>query len=96
MSFSIIRHAGEQRKAVSLNGDPVVRKDAFFISDWLAFVKCAPYDNHFLYENNHVDQPAYLCTCGSAAGVVPPTLRGTFVCLYHYQHGVHQGDSKWV
>jgi hypothetical protein len=59
-----------------------------------AMVPCAPYDEHFVYENPDMreGQPSFLCTCGSPAVIVnhfSPTER-MFVCLLHADTGFHQ------
>lgn len=51
-------------------------------------VRCAPYDNHFLYETTEIG-PRYRCTCGSAAVVVQAGNGVMFVCQFHADNGHH-------
>ena len=92
---SFIHHYGTPSKAVSLAGKAVERKASLYVPEWHLFVPCTPYDNHFIYENNVEGQPAYMCTCGSAA-IIPREQVQMFACLYYKMNGVHQGDSKWL
>lgn len=59
--------------------------------EWGAFVPCAPYEEHFVYLNPDTSEgsSSYMCTCGSAAVVVPPGPAGMFVCLFHATYGSH-------
>jgi len=97
MSFNIITHRGDAKKTKTLKGEPVKREEKLFVPEWGAFVKCTPYDNHFIYYTNSPNQSAYMCTCGSAAAVAPPNSTGMFVCLHHATYGVHAtGEKKWI
>ena len=89
--FDIIRYRGDPQKTTTLKGQPVERKTSLFIPEWNVDIKCAPYDNHFIYENpdKGIGSTAYLCTCGGAGVVVPPDLSGMFVCLTHATYGFH-------
>ena len=89
--FDIIHHRGDPRATTTLKGRQVTRHEALFVPEWGALVKCAPYDDHFVYENPDHSEGAssYMCTCGSAAVVVPPGPLGLFVCLYHATYGRH-------
>lgn len=91
MSFGIIKHRGRQNKATTLNNQQVTRQEALFVPEWGAMVRCAPYEEHFIYANpdGAAGTSAYLCTCGSAAVVAPPGPKGMFVCQMHATHGVH-------
>jgi hypothetical protein len=91
MSFNIIKHRGRQDRATTLNNKQVTRQDSLFVPEWRAMVKCAPYDEHFIYENPDVrpGTSAYMCTCGSAAVVAPPGPKGLFVCQMHATTGLH-------
>jgi hypothetical protein len=92
-TFSIIHHKGRVNKATTLHGVVVERQEMLFVEEWAAFVPCAPYDEHFVYENpdKSVGASSYMCTCGSAAVVVNPERDGgrLFVCLFHQTYGSH-------
>lgn len=95
--FSIIRYRGEPKKATTLHGETVFRADQLLIPEWGAFVKCAPYDDQFIYANSADGEPSYMCTCGSVAVVVPPSPEGLMVCLQHQTFGYHTtGGSRWI
>lgn len=87
--FNIIRHRGAPQETTTLKGRKIERQAKIFVLEYSAFVACAPYDDHFVYENNEVGQSAYMCTCGSPAVIVPPGPRGMFVCLFHANNGFH-------
>jgi hypothetical protein len=92
---AIIRHRGTPQVVVDPRGKKLERVPGFFVKEWrYEYVPCAPYDNHFIYANEIVGQPSYMCTCGSAV-VVPRESPRMFVCLFHKTYGTHQGDSKW-
>ena len=65
--FSVIRARGEANKAETLDGFHVVRADWIFFDNKL--VHCAPYDNHFIYEDPTGKPHRWhqMCTCGSPA-----------------------------
>lgn len=92
-TFHIIQPqaVGDAKETTTLKGVKVVREEKLFIEEWGAFVTCAPYDDHFIYLNPDISagSPAYMCTCGSTAGVVPPGPTGMFVCLFHAENGYH-------
>lgn len=90
MTFNIIKHRGDPKEAKTLKGKLITREETLFVAEWGAFVKCTPYDDHFLYQDNTPEQSAYLCTCGSPAVVTPPGPQGMFVCLFHATYGFHQ------
>lgn len=91
-AMHIIHHKGIVQKATLPNGTVVSREDSLFVPEWVAFVACAPYDNHFIYLNpdTQTEGSAYLCTCGSVAVVVPPGPEGMFVCHFDATYGFHQ------
>jgi len=104
-SFSIIKHYNSPNEAVTLDGITVQREEKLFIPEYGRFVMCAPYDNHFIYEDKSgkPNRWLYMCTCGYGAGIVgskdyekdaSPTDTGElFVCLAHAQNGVHADGS---
>jgi hypothetical protein len=105
MAFNIIRHAGQLDEA-EVDGVKVYRKETIWIQEWNNFVKCASYDNHFLFETPKATprSPVHQCTCGSIAVVVglsgyvwDASPQGKLlVCLFHATYGHHQGDSRWI
>lgn len=92
--FNIIKHRGDPQKA-EFEGVPIGRKSELFVSEWNAFVTCAPYDNHFIFEipiiRKKTGMSDYMCTCGSAGVVAKPEKQATrlFVCLFHATYGYH-------
>jgi len=73
-SFAIIRQFGSPNEATTLDGHKVQRKEEIYIPDWGKFVKCAPYDDHFIYEDpeakKKIGRWVHMCTCGSPAIIV--------------------------
>ncbi len=92
-TFSIIHHRGRVDKATTLHGETVERQEQLLVPEWSRFVPCAPYDEHFVYENPDEAEgsSAYMCTCGSPAVVANPEHepRASFVCLFHATYGSH-------
>lgn len=73
--FNIIRVAGIPQEATTSDGHKIHRSDKIFVPDFFRFVVCAPYDNHFLYEDPEFKKGTIgrwfaMCTCGSTAVVV--------------------------
>jgi hypothetical protein len=72
-TFAIIKHRGDLNHAETADGYKVHRKNKIYFSEH-GWIKCAPYDNHFIYD----DPMAYkiigrwspMCSCGSPAGIV--------------------------
>lgn len=90
MSYNIVKHAGEVKQITLENGTVIERQEALFVDAWGVMVKCAPYDNHFIYRNPDTSEgsSAFLCTCGNPGIVVPPSPAGLFVCLFDYNTGL--------
>lgn len=88
--MDIIKHVGEVKSATLADGTVVYRQETLFVEEWGALVICAPYDNHFIYENPDKSKgtPGYLCTCGSVAVIAPPLPTGLFVCLFDLNSGL--------
>jgi len=92
--FNIIRYRGDPQKA-EFEGVPIVRQESLFIEEWGGLVRCAPYDNHFVFEvpkaRKRVGISEYMCTCGAAAVVAKPEDAATriFVCFFHATYGYH-------
>ena len=89
MTFNIIKHAGDPKKATLADGTVIHREEKLYIPEWEVFVACAPYSSHFVYMNPVLGQSAYMCTCGSPAVITPPGPEGLMVCLFHATHGFH-------
>lgn len=108
-TFSIIHHRGSPNEATTLDGYKVYRQEEIFIPEWGKFVKCAPYDDHFIYEDPQseriIGRWAHMCTCGSPAVIVGYNAYkndaskysgGLLVCKAHADTGHHQtGGRKW-
>lgn len=90
MTFKLIKHAGEVKKATLADGTVVNRQSVIFVEEWGVMVKCAEYDTHFIYPNPDTSEgsSAYLCTCGNPAVVAPPSPAGLFVCLFDLNTGM--------
>lgn len=72
-SFSIIKHFSSPNSAVTADGYTVKRQDTLYFED--GYIKCAPYDTHFIYDDpgfhkGLVGRWTPMCTCGSPAGIV--------------------------
>ena len=69
-----------------------IRNHRYHRQEYLIFkghrVRCAPYDNHFLYYTTEIG-PAYRCTCGSLAVVVQAGDGVMMVCKFHADNGHH-------
>lgn len=86
------------------NSKTVRRVEKIWIEDYSGFVPCAPYDNHFIFENPDKRKGTYsfLCTCGSNAIVVGSNVYAgnaspaglMFVCQAHSTHGKHLDKSS--
>ena len=108
-SFSIIHHRGSVNEATTLDGHKVIRQEEIFIPQWGTFVRCAEYDEHFVYEDPEskvrIGRGVHMCSCGSAAVIVGFTgykrdaskiTGGMLVCKIHADTGFHQtGGTKW-
>jgi len=97
MTFNIIRHKGDAKEAKTLKQLTIKREESLLVPEMNAFVKCAPYDNHFIYHDPSPNQSAYMCTCGSPGVIAPPEPTGLFVCLNHATYGFHTtGEKRWI
>lgn len=86
----VVKHLGDPKQAKTLKGRRVTRQESLFVPEMGAMVKCAPYDDHFVYHDPNNNGSAYLCTCGSPAVIAPPDPSGMFMCLFHATYGKHQ------
>lgn len=71
--FNIIKHLGTLGDATTHSGKKIARRDALFMPSFTRLIKCAPYDNHFIYRVPNSDSvigaSTIMCTCGSMAVV---------------------------
>ena len=72
-SFSIIHHRGDLDNAETADGYKVHREEILYFPEH-GYVKCAPYSNHFLYDDPMAKKKrgrwTPMCSCGSPAGIV--------------------------
>jgi hypothetical protein len=105
MSFNIIRSKGDADK-VTLVDDTVIHRDPsgkIFVPEYGAFVRCAPYGNHFIFEVPvRIKGPAWMCSCGSPAHMVGAKAYGhlssykdaMIVCQNHTTFNRHADGSS--
>lgn len=88
--MNIIKHPGEVKTATLADGTIVHRQGRLFVAEWDAFVVCAPYQDHFVFENPDTrnGSPGFVCTCGAVAVVTPPSPTGLFVCMFDLNSGL--------
>jgi len=108
LSFQIIRHKGDLTKATTLDGYDVYRQEKLFVEEMGRFIPCAPYEEHFIYEepSKKKGTSSYLCSCGSVsviAGISGYEKNASpsgfmFVCLLHATHGHHTDTTatRWI
>lgn len=98
--FNIVHHLGYPRSAMTLDGIKVFRQEKIYVPDMLEEILCAPYDDHFIYEEPTKKRGrwSHMCTCGSPAVIVErqgykrdSSLTGKmFICHFHGLYGKHQ------
>lgn len=107
-NVSKIKHKGDPNTATTLDNFKVEREEHLYYPEPTKerFVKCAPYDNHFLYRDPSGKPGRWwaMCTCGSPAVIVgynayrsdsSPTRTGELVvCYQHVQTGLHADGSN--
>ena len=102
-TFNIVRQINSPTKATLFDGTIVYRKEKIFVPEYGGEVKCAPYDNHFVFAvPRRIKGPAYLCSCGGMAHFIgskdyahlssPEGLMLT--CMAHTSTGKHVGGSS--
>jgi len=81
-SFGIIHHYNSPNSAVTIDGKEVRREEKIWYAEYDdnkrivggKFVMCAPYSDHFIYEDpmwkRIVGRWAHMCTCGSVSILV--------------------------
>lgn len=69
--FATIRSFGDKNSAVTHDGIRVERME-FIYAEGYNLVKCIPYELHFVFEDKSKKKGrwAYMCTCGSIAGII--------------------------
>jgi len=105
MTFNIIKSHGDANKVTLMDGT-VIHKDQterMFVPEYGAFVRCAPYGNHFIFEvPKRIKGPSWMCSCGSPAVMVGAKAYGhlssykdaMIVCQNHTMYNVHADGSK--
>jgi hypothetical protein len=72
-SFTILKHRGDLDHAETVEGKKVHRQEKIWFYDH-GWVRCAPYDNHFIYDDpmagKIIGRWTPMCTCGSPAVIV--------------------------
>ena len=102
-TFNIIRIRNSPTK-VTLQNDVIVHKqESVFVPEYQGFVRCVPYDNHFVFEvPSDIKGPAYLCSCGGIAVFVGSRAYGhlgspegmMLVCQAHTTNNKHMDGSS--
>lgn len=104
--FNIVRKVGDPMVATTSYGTVVHREEKLFFpyAGWKRFVTCAPYDNHFIFEEKKHIGPTLWCTCGSYAAIVGSNVYKQdasatdtgelIVCWCHAALGRHADGSK--
>lgn len=95
-SFSIIKHYNSPNDGETQYGQKVRREEKLFFQG--RFIQCAPYSEHFLYDDKYGPWTP-MCTCGGYGGIVgynaykkdaSPTDTGEMiVCVIHAETGRH-------
>lgn len=69
--FARIRSWGDKNSATT-HDNLKVERSAYLYAEGYGLVTCAQYELHFIFEDksNKIGRWAYLCTCGSIAGIV--------------------------
>lgn len=73
INFTIIKHRGDLTSATTADGEKVYRKDKIYFEGH-GFIKCASYDNHFVFDDPMAQKKkgrwTPMCSCGSPAVIV--------------------------
>lgn len=110
MTFNIIRVRNNLNVAETVHGTRVKRQEKIYFPQAGRSVTCAPYDNHFVFEDTHHYGWTTFCTCGSSAVIVgyqvykdmasptskeEDTVAGELlVCFHHATYGKHLDGSS--
>jgi hypothetical protein len=108
--FQIVRRVGTPKQGTLPDGTTVYAQDKFWIPELSGFIRCMPYDDHFLYEIPEelaglYPGAIYRCSCGSSSsyygvngyvwGASPQGLM--FCCDHHINFHTHAtGGSRWI
>lgn len=108
--FNIIRSRNNLNVAITVNGTRVFRQEKIYFPQAGRSIACAPYDNHFCFEDNSQMGWTLFCTCGSAGVIVgyqvykkdaspskkdDDTMEGELiVCFHHATYGRHLDGSS--
>ena len=67
----IAKWGGDKNSAITHDGLKVERQELLY-AEGFGLVKCIPYELHFIFEDksNRPGRWAFMCTCGSIAGIV--------------------------
>ena len=72
-SFAIIKHRGDLDNAKTADGYNVHRQEKIWFQGH-GYIKCAPMDNHFVYDDpiskKKIGRWTPMCTCGSPAVII--------------------------
>lgn len=109
-NFKIVRSVGDLKVVETSDGIRKYRSEKLSFRQIGRSVLCAPYDNHFIFEDlSHIGWTLF-CTCGSPAAIVgyqvykddaspTPRLVDTIpgellVCIHHATYGKHLDGSS--
>ena len=102
--FNIIHHRGEVNTAFLDDGTPVYRQDKVWIDEEHGFLKCCPYDSHFVFlmPKRMIGVWSLVCSCGSPAVIVGSKVYShlgspegkMIVCYHHTSWGKHADGSQ--
>lgn len=101
-TFTTIKHRGDPKSAVTIDGHAVRKEEKVYIPEYSAFVMCVDYHGeHFVYLDPSTKKGRWfaMCTCGSPAAIVGKdvykTETGLLICMFHAQYGRHTtGDGR--
>lgn len=94
----VVRSVGDL-KQVTVDGKEFYRQPKLFLGQDLGNIKCAPYDNEFIFADGRRKGWTLFCTCGSPAVIVgydvysrDASAQGALlVCYHHAAFGTHLG-----
>ncbi len=97
---AIIHHRGDLNKVTS-DGVAFFRKESIVLSG-IGNVKCAPYDDHFVFRDARKIGWTTFCTCGSPAVVLNydaykehgSSQGALLVCKGHIDNGKHNAVNR--
>jgi len=103
--MEIIRAHNTPNKVTLIDGTEIYRdpSEKIFVPEYGTFIKCAPYDNHFIFEvPMRIKGPSWLCSCGSPAYMVgmkayshlSSRKNAMIVCHHHTTLNKHADGSS--